>query len=862
MNSKEWAKDIREIKSANDQFLSITNGLWLVKEKNAIFSKYPSLLFDSHLDLIRSIAFKSLSEKHPMFDLKPEERFAASIYGKKAKYSSELRKGIAETLAFLGVNGELLTNCSLHKPEFIVNLTFRELFKDSDWKLWASLNELLPILAEAAPEEFLTTVENTLRQNPCPFDELFNQESSGGLTSVNYLTGLYWALETLAWNPDYLSRSILVLAELATHDPGGRFANRPENSIVMILLPWSPKTLAPIDLRIASLRAIQNNFPEIAWKTLLRLLPNSHQVSYGSRKPAYRNWVSPEWTNEVTNKEYYEQIQWYADMAVVMAKQSFKYAKELVSNLDNLPKSSMDSFLQFLSSEEIKEKSEDEKQPIWEALVAFVQKHRRFSDAEWALSSSLVESIEQTANLLSPENPEFLHKILFSNHHLDFLNSNEDWRVHQERLKQKQIEAITQIYEINKISSITNFAKHVEDSLNVGQIFAHIASLEDDKILLPKYLYTKETNEKQFINGYLWSRYYLVGKEWIDQLKLASWSLDSKTELLLRLPFNNEIWAIANEILGTEESSYWKRKNINPYQTQESLLAAIGKLLENERPFAALECIYVSSGSRKEFYKDKAVQALIAGMTSSESPDSISPHHITELIGMLQDDPEINENDLMTIEWAYLSLLNEFSRAKPRTLEKNLSTKPDLFIDAIQMTYRSKNKSDDEEPDEARLGIASNAWKLLYQWKRPPGKLDDGTFSYEVLKDWFEVVNLKAKDSGHHEVALNHVGKVLFYVVSDPNGLWIHRQVAELLDKQENEQLRLGFKTEIYNSRGVHVVDPSGKPEQELAALWRRRADDVEKLGLIRFATSLKEIAKSYDLEADRIRKDRELDEV
>ena len=65
-----------------------------------------------------------------------------------------------------------------------------------------------PILAEAAPEEFLYAVEGALRKEPCPFDELFSQEGDDIITGRNYLTGLLWALEVLAWEEEYLSSGL------------------------------------------------------------------------------------------------------------------------------------------------------------------------------------------------------------------------------------------------------------------------------------------------------------------------------------------------------------------------------------------------------------------------------------------------------------------------------------------------------------------------------------------------------------------------------------------------------------------------------------------------------------------------------
>ncbi|MFV1951258.1 MAG: hypothetical protein ACC630_04780 [Nitrospinota bacterium] len=65
--------------------------------------------------------------------------------------------------------------------------------------------------------------------------------------------------------------------------------------------------------------------------------------------------------------------------------------------------------------------------------------------------------------------------------------------------------------------------------------------------------------------------------------------------------------------------------------------------------------------------------------------------------------------------------------------------------------------------------------------------------------------------------------------------------------------MRNGFCSAIFNSRGVHTIDPTGKPERELAGKYRQQANEVENAGFQRLAASLRGLADSYDREADRI---------
>ena len=65
--------------------------------------------------------------------------------------------------------------------------------------------------------------------------------------------------------------------------------------------------------------------------------------------------------------------------------------------------------------------------------------------------------------------------------------------------------------------------------------------------------------------------------------------------------------------------------------------------------------------------------------------------------------------------------------------------------------------------------------------------------------------------------------------------------------------MRNGFSTGTYNSRGMHSMDPTGKPERELAEQYRQKAEDVENAGYQRLAVTLRKLADSYDRDAERI---------
>ncbi|MBF4102216.1 hypothetical protein INT80_01650 [Gallibacterium anatis] len=92
------------------------------------------------------------------------------------QFSPSLRKGIAEGLAILATQSEACTTLSLNKAKNVCDEVIYTLLQDADWELWGSLDQLLPTLAESAPEKFLDAVDKALINDRCLFDELLHRK--------------------------------------------------------------------------------------------------------------------------------------------------------------------------------------------------------------------------------------------------------------------------------------------------------------------------------------------------------------------------------------------------------------------------------------------------------------------------------------------------------------------------------------------------------------------------------------------------------------------------------------------------------------------------------------------------------------
>src|SRR5690606_25276322 len=272
------------------------------------------------------------------------------------------------------------------------------------------------------------------------------------------------------------------------------------------------------------------------------------------------------------------------------------------------------------------------------------------------------------------------------------------------------------------------------------------------------------------------------------------------------------------------------------------------------RPHAAINCLERMLHSKSAIDPQQCVRALLGALKSSEPNHAMDSYHMVQLIKHLQSDSAVSDDDLFRVEWAYLPLLNQLDGNKPVFLHRKLANEPDFFCEVIQLIYRSNKEGDKtDEPSEEQKAIATNAYRLISEWSRPPGQMDDESFDAEHFRNWIEKVKVSCAESGHLEPALIHIGEVLLYAPQDEDGLWIHRAAADALNSRDSEKMRRGFHSASFSSRGVHWVDPTAKPEKELADRYRQKAEDVENANFHRLARTLRDLSETYDREAERI---------
>ena len=850
----EWIEILRTDVLRSDAPLIQRDDKWRLVARGEAWNALGNRITDEDLDRLEEMAVTVLGERDPKFDLPKEERLTASISGKQLKYSALLREGLAETLALVGSKPKALDSCSHDKAETTAILAVRRLLKNAHWDRWASLGSHLPLLAEAAPDEFLDAVESMLvNLDETPFHEVFSQENSGVTGGWNYISGLLWALETLAWNPDHLSRVAVILADIASIDPGGNWANRPANSLTDIFLPWHVQTAAPFEKRKIAIQNVLREQPDVGWELLLSLLPNNYGLTFGCRQPTWRDYIPKDWNYSVLSHEYWEQIFAYFKLAMGFVKKSADKLSKLIEYLDDLPESARESLLNHLMSEEVVNLPETERLTLWENLDDLVRKHREFSDAKWALPEEEILKIEEAANALALEAPELKYQHLFGDRSFDLFYEKGNYTEQERRLEEARREAVQTILTNGSLQAVLTFAHSVALPYEVGRGLGgiNVEKLEAD--ILPTLLDSTEDTEKQVVAGFISARHRKLSWTWVDGVLAGDWTKEQKVNFLVLLPFEEEVWyRVASQLGVKDEDLYWRHVRVNPYGPDQDLTVAIEKLLEYQRASAAILCVARTIDQDDRFDESLATRVMLAVREEPSEIQYLDHRRPVEVIKHLQKSATVNQNYLFKIEWNFLPWLDRSSSGSPITLEKRLASDPAFFAEVVRRVFRSKeDNQDDATLDEQKRNLVRNAYTLLTGWNRCPGVLDDGSFDIDVFNSWLKEARRITEETGHGEVGQIQIGHILTHAPSDSNGLWIHEAVAMVLNRRDAEKMRSGFTTELFNQRGVHGFT-AGKEELELAQQNRDKAEDLEAKGFSRFATAMREFANRYERDAER----------
>lgn len=839
---------------------------WYLVSREDAWRLLARYITSDDLERFEQAVMTVLGTPHPRFDLPVEQRWMAGALGHSAPHSGLLARGLAETLAVMGVLGEGVPSAGRSARDTAEQVVQRLLeAANEDWRLWASLSPHLQLLAEAAPDAFLDGVEDGLSGRDPVLGRMFTDEKHVMFGSSPH-TGLLWALEALAWSRPHLGRVVQLLARMDRIDPGselrdeddrtGRLSNRPLASLKAIFRSWLPETAASLEERLRALDRLRTSQSNVAWAVMLSMLPEHHATAFPSAKPSFRDWAL-EARQATTYREIAVTTKEVVNRLREDAGTSGTRWAELVEQLPMLPPEEYEAVAEDLEALDLAALAEADRTAIWSGLRELVSRHRAFSSAKWAMPEEYVQRLADLRRRFAPSDPIALYGWLFG--HDPYLPDGEDvletsWEAREEALRSERVKAVEAILTEDGVNVLIALAEQVDNPFALGHAAGSTdASLPHTDRLL-SLLANPSPSLAQLASGFAAARRQTYGDEWVvNQLQRteAEFEPEQQAALLHVLPATPDTWRLAHDRGEAVWLAYWRGVNVYAL-SREHLVEATSALLEAGRPFAAVDLLGLSQRQDATVSPELIADVIEAAISEPEQdrPSSHFAYSVGELLDLLHK-ASFDETRLARLEWALLPILDRHNR-RPKILHRLLSASPDFFVEVLSLVYRAEGEEpaelSQEDQQRARLG-----YSLLQEWRTVPGQQDNGAVDADHLREWIGAARERLQEVGRYTVGLHTIGQVLSGSPADPDGTWPCAAVRDIIEDLASSDLEEGIRIGVYNSRGVVTKDPSagGAQERALAEKYDGLAAAVSTTHP-RTARLLRRIAEGYRRDARR----------
>lgn len=852
---EEFTKELEPLLSVNDAPIRRIDNVWMLKSPLDAWFLVARHLDAEHLGRFRQAAQDILGEIDPKYELDADQRWAAAIYGKQPRYSDWLQQGIVKSLVLLGVHGDKTGDAAVADT---ANAVTRDILGSAGtWQAWSSLKDITPLLAEAAPVTFMDAVESRLREDPAVFVELMKDD--GTTFGECRHAGLLWALEAIAWDPAYFPRAVGIFATLAEIDAGGSWSNRPGNSLRDLFLPGMPQTYASPDLRLAAFDALAESSPELAWKiaegTMTSgMLSAAHQF----RWRAYAEQRSP--LDQVSPEDYKD----YVNGMIPRINQLISVRPaNLIAAVKDFARVEVTrkGILEALRVLDPASLSVDDRDRLVTNLREVLHWINSYGDGEiQAFAEDLAKALER----FSPADVLERYGWLLGNAWPNLPEGEpEDFAEREKLVAEKREAAARMVLDKVELDRVIDYSASVQ---YVG-VFGHavgkvVGNQDEDERVLDTALARKPLNEG-FVVGYAMGRVEVAGREWVskqaERLQRGGSTPEALALLYLGVPEDRSTWA---EVAGhgpAVESAYWKRARGRSRKDADEAAIAVGKLLDVERPDAALSIAGDHKISLPSAVLQRLLQALLSFDPKRKPIDgTMFRYYLEGVFKQLYERDELSLEEIAQVEWPFAQILGDAlgkHTSQPLAIHRVLQRDPSFFALLVSFLYKRDDGTVDPThekiPEERREAMLGNARQVLRSWQLLPGLADDGALDGNELSDWVEAARKQCAETNHVTGGDLQIAEILAKSPPDPDGVWPHRAIRDVIEKLQNQVIERHIPVAVYNNRGVSTrgMYDGGAQERTLA----KRYDEMSKALSAKWprtATMLSAIAKSYHRDA------------
>lgn len=163
----------------DDPPVRLSGDIWYTVSKEDAWRLLARYLTRDDLERFEEVTLDVLGIPDPRFDLPTDQQWMARALGHVLPHSDLLRRGFVDTLALMGAVGDAIpVSAGASASDWAARIVRRLLRNaNADWRVWASLSCLLPLLAESSPGEFLAAVEDGISGEDPPLAQTLRREA-------------------------------------------------------------------------------------------------------------------------------------------------------------------------------------------------------------------------------------------------------------------------------------------------------------------------------------------------------------------------------------------------------------------------------------------------------------------------------------------------------------------------------------------------------------------------------------------------------------------------------------------------------------------------------------------------------------
>lgn len=731
-------------------------------------------------------------------------------------YSYILKKGILETLILLSVFSKDL-NFGFNLVKWVDSI-IKEIFLNEDISFWNVNSKFLQLLAEASPNSFLDAFESQI------LNEL-HKNNEDVLNFVRNDSYLLWSLEKLVWNENHFPQVIQFICELYNFSDFSKFSPDYLNALYEIFLPWKQQTYASLEEKIIMIDRIIHHFPDLAWKLLIKLMPDDRMSSISIPKPIYRKSFNKYYSYEEI-KRFYMQI---IPKAIKFLDNDIAKCIEILDFYCFIDKNNKKNINKILLS--FKE-NETYSLDLWDKIREILSiNNPKSSDKlnlnEWEelyfiyLELKPISLIDSSIWLF-----DFWPKLL----NFDILDDG-----YGEELNKNRRDVIINILNKFGFNGLKYLVIKVKNPKSIGEIIVQLNLNYDEEII--DELNNENENIQKFIGSYIFETSTLNNRllNFIDE----KWSLNTLVKFFSYLKLNRDILMLIEKYDEDFKEKFWRELTHYYFDDFFTHSYYLEKFLRFGYDNKALYFAYINF--------EKIDINLIYKMLFNINIDNIGDNN--NIVKFLFDKlyvEDYNSEKMCDLEIKYYNVLSYGTDNYLKNFYKKLSEDSLYFSELI---IKANNKSNDS------LFELGDLYLILENFNVMPGMIDE-KIDNNFFINWVNTSRSFCKENSCLELCDCFLG-FLFANSEELNGFFPPKEVCSVIDDLNNSSLNSHFKIGVRNKRGVYGkrLTEGGNQELDLSKKYKNYSKKI-KIEFPVTSKLLKDISDCYY--EDSLREDKQ----